>query len=110
MTTQNSATVSQYFVHLAGPDKQATIGLFASESRVTDDGRSYTGLREIREWLGAVASEYDYTTRVLSTAVAGDTVTVITRLEGNFPGGLVDLRQVFTLNTVGQIVDLLIAP
>jgi len=110
MTAQNSATVSQYFAHMAGPDKRAGIDLFAPEARVVDDGRSYTGLREIREWLGAAASEFDYTTRVRSTEVAGGTVTVITRLEGNFPGGVVDLRHIFSLNAAGQIADLLIAP
>ncbi|MGY4858689.1 nuclear transport factor 2 family protein [Cryobacterium sp. AP23] len=111
MTTQTSSTtVSQYFAHMAGPDKHAAIGLFAPESRVTDDGRSYTGLREIHGWLGAAASEFDYTTRVLSTEGAGDTVTVTTRLEGNFPGGVVDLRHHFTVNAAGQIADLLIAP
>ena len=112
MTPQNSATatVSQYFASMAGPDRQAGIDLFTADSRVTDDGRSYTGLHEIRAWLGAAASEFDYTTRIRSTEAAGDTVTVITRLEGNFPGGVVDLRQVFTVNAAGKIADLLIAP
>ncbi|TFD93359.1 nuclear transport factor 2 family protein [Cryobacterium lactosi] len=112
MTPLNSATatVSEYFARMAGPDKKAGIGLFAPESRVTDDGRTYSGPSEILGWLGAAASEFDYTTRVLSTEVAGDTVTVTTRLEGNFPGGVVDLRHVFTLNAAGQIATLLIAP
>jgi hypothetical protein len=112
MTIHNSSTttVSHYFALTAGPGRRAGIGLFAPDSRVTDDGRSYVGLREIRGWLGAAASEFDYTTRVLSTEVAGDTVRVITRLEGNFPGGVVDLSHLFTLNVAGQIADLRITP
>lgn len=100
--------INDYFIRMDGADKLAVIDLFTPLAVVTDDGRSYQGHAEITTWLGAAASEYTYTSTRLATQRVGDTVIVTTRLEGNFPGGTVDLRNVFTLDASGLISRLLI--
>ena len=75
-----------------------------------DDGREYNGSDEIRDWLAHAASEYTFTrTLVRAEAVGADTWLVVNHLEGNFPGGVVDLRYQFVL-TGDLISDLVIAP
>jgi hypothetical protein len=56
------------------------------------------------------ASEYTFTRTLVSAEAAGaDTWTVLNHIEGNFPGGTVDLRYEFTLAD-GLITELVIAP
>ena len=70
----------------------------------------YRGLDEIRQWLQRAASEFTYTRTFLSVeAQAADTWLILNRLEGDFPGGVVDLRYKFVL-TADLITELLIAP
>jgi len=110
MTPTNTlpATITDYFTRMDGADKAGIIDLFTPAAVVTDDGRSYRGQDEIARWLGTAASEYTVTTTRLSTESLGDTITVTTRLEGDFPGGVVDLRNIFTLDASGLISSLLI--
>ena len=98
--------VAGYFALIDGADKRGIIDLFSPDAVVTDDGRSYRGRGEITRWLGTAASEYTVTSTRLSVESAGGVVTVTTRLEGNFPGGIVDLRNIFTLDAAGLITSL----
>ena len=101
--------VTDYFTLMAGADKRATIDVFTPDARVADDGQTYAGRDEILGWLSTAASEYTVTTTRLGAETAGDTVTVSIRLDGNFPGGTVNLRNVFTLQ--GALIGALeIAP
>lgn len=100
--------VTDYFTRMDAADTVGIIDLFTPDAVVTDDGRSHHGHHEITRWLDTAASEYTFTSTRLSSHTRGDTVTVTTRLEGDFPGGVVDLRNIFTLTTGGQISNLLI--
>ena len=102
------ATVAAYFTLMDGGDKRDIIDLFSPTAVVTDDGRSYRGRAEIIGWLGAAASEYTFTSTRLSVAIEGGSLTVTTRLEGDFPGGIVDLRNIFTPDAAGLIESVLI--
>jgi ketosteroid isomerase-like protein len=106
--TDLPTAITEYFALLNGADKRATIDVFTPDAVVTDDGKTYRGLVEILDWLGTAASEYTVTTTRLSAESSGDTVTVTTRLEGNFPGGIVDLRNIFTLDGSGLISGVVI--
>jgi ketosteroid isomerase-like protein len=91
-------------------DTQATLSAFAPDAKVTDDGQNYLGADQIRDWLAKTASEFNYTrTFVSATMVDDDTWFVVNHLEGNFPGGVVDLRYRFVL-TGGLISELVITP
>ena len=102
------AAITAYFARLNDADKRAAINVFSPDAVVTDDGHTYRGREGILRWLGSAASEYSFTSTRLSTRITGATVTVTTRLEGNFPGGIIDLRNIFTLDAAGLITSLLI--
>jgi hypothetical protein len=91
-------------------DTEVALSAFTPDARVVDDGREFHGTDEIRTWLTTSASEFTFT-RTFVSAEPGDAGAwaVINRLEGNFPGGVVDLRYRFVL-TGGLISELVIAP
>jgi len=91
-------------------DTDAALATFAPDAVVTDDGNTYRGHTAIRDWLARASVEFTYT-RTLTNASSLDTSTwlVTNHLEGDFPGGVVDLRYRFVLED-GFIVELEIAP
>ncbi|HEY3673068.1 MAG TPA: nuclear transport factor 2 family protein [Acidimicrobiia bacterium] len=91
-------------------DTEAAISTFAADAHVLDDGNDYPGLDAIRAWLTRAASAFTYTRTFLDAHEDAANVWVVrNRLEGDFPGGVVDLRYRFTL-VDALIADLVIAP
>jgi hypothetical protein len=91
-------------------DTAVALSAFAANARVLDDGGEYRGLDEIRAWLERTASEYTFTRSLLGwEATSADTWLVMNHLEGNFPGGVVDLRYRFVVRD-DLISELVIAP
>jgi ketosteroid isomerase-like protein len=79
-------------------DLDVAMSSYTPDAAVTDEGRTYTGPAEIRAWLSRSASEYTYTIEATGAAkVSEDRFDVLHHLEGNFPGGEVDLRFRFWL-------------
>lgn len=65
---------------------------------VADEGRVYTGLSAIRQWLEDAWREYSYTTELTGARLESDGQWVVSmHLKGDFPGGEVDLDHRFTL-------------
>ena len=92
-------------------DRETELSCFAEDATVTDEGRTYTGLAQLRAWLGKAASEYTYTTEVTGASRTDeDRYDVVHHLEGDFPGGVVDLHFRFVLDSAGRIASLVIAP
>jgi SnoaL-like domain len=91
-------------------DTDGALSAFARDASVADDGQEYHGTDEIRRWLDTAAREFTYTRTLLGVdAVGADAWDMANRLEGNFPGGTVDLRYRFVLSG-GLISELVIAP
>ena len=91
-------------------DTPAASATLTADATVVDDGHTYEGIPAIEHWLTSAASEYTYTTTLIAAENDGpDRYTVTQRLEGDFPGGLVDLRYRFTLDQE-LISHLTIAP
>jgi hypothetical protein len=91
-------------------DAPAALTAFAPDARVVDDGREFNGADEIRHWLTTAASEFTFTRSLVSAErVDAERWLVVNHLEGDFPGGVVDLRYEFVV-TNGLIADLVIAP
>jgi hypothetical protein len=91
-------------------DVDASLSAFAPDAHVLDDGHDYYGLEAIRDWLARASTEFTYTRLFLdATAESPNRWLVRNRLQGNFPGGVVDLRYRFTL-VDGLIADLAIVP
>jgi hypothetical protein len=83
---------------------------FAPEAHVLDDGHDYWGRDAIRDWLARASTQFTYTCTFLDARAQAPNLWVVrNRLEGNFPGGVGDLRYRFTLID-GLIGDLAIVP
>ncbi|MFJ8922176.1 nuclear transport factor 2 family protein [Streptomyces sp. NPDC102415] len=92
-------------------DHSTTTAAFATDATVTDDGRTYRGADAIRGWLEQTGTQYTYTaTPVGAERDDPGTYTVVQHLEGDFPGGVVDLRYRFVLDGHELISELGIAP
>jgi ketosteroid isomerase-like protein len=113
MTNSLPPIISRYFT-AADADIDALIGCFTPDAVVTDEGKSRHGHAEIRQWREDVATAYNYTLEILGTEPAGQQGglawhDVLTHLEGNFPGGTVDLTLRFGLLD-DRIAELRIGP
>lgn len=92
-------------------DRETELSCFAEDATVTDEGHTHTGLAELRAWLGKAESEYAYTTEVTGATSTDETHhDVVHHLEGDFPGGVVDLHFRFVLAADGRIASLVIEP
>lgn len=91
-------------------DIATALAQFANDATVVDDGRTYDGAAGVETFLRTAASEYTYTrTLVAAEEIAPDRWHVTNHLEGDFPGGQVDLSYEFTIAD-GLITRLVIAP
>ena len=99
--------ISRYYAAAAAQDHLDTlIGCFTADAHVLDEGHDYHGVAEVRTWRESLASQFTYTTEIIGAEQLGDSEYVVsTHLEGDFPGGVVDLDQRFTL-AGGLISDL----
>lgn len=104
-------TVVRYLEAQRGPEGRAAVGdAFSADAHVRDEGIDHDGRDAIREWLSTAASEYTYTTTFTGQRhERPDRWVIAARLEGDFPGGVADLRFVFTVRS-DLIADLVIAP
>jgi ketosteroid isomerase-like protein len=98
--------ISRYYAAAAARDADTLIGCFTTDAHVLDEGHDYHGVAQIRTWRESLASQFTYTTEITGAEQTGDReYTISTHLEGDFPGGVVDLDQRFTLAD-GLIADL----
>lgn len=74
------------------------LATFTPDAVVTDDGRDHAGTDEIRDWLATAVTEYSYTAEFTGASTTATGVDVGQHLEGDFPGGVVDLNYRFTLD------------
>jgi hypothetical protein len=102
------AAVRAYLTANAAKDDDAAVRGIAPDPPRTDAGRTFTGTREISAWRHQASSQWTYTSTVTGARRDGDDWIVAIHLEGDFPGGVADLEQRFTVRD-GAIGRLLIA-
>ena len=92
-------------------DVDAALAAFTDDAVVRDEDETWAGADAIRQWLVKTSSEYTYTRTLLGAEPVGTPSSwlVRNRLEGNFPGNVVDLRYEFILEG-DRIAALTIAP
>ena len=100
--------ITSYLKAHQARDLDTAIERYTDNASVTDEGKTYNGPDEIRAWLSRSANEFSYTIEMTgATKLGDDRYDVTHHLEGNFPGGKVDLHFRFTLRD-GKIARLLI--
>jgi hypothetical protein len=100
--------VSDYLELSQGSDPAAAITLFASAASVTDSGTRYSRRGEVLDFLQRATTEFEYTSTLIGAERDGTVATAINRLEGNFPGGVVELRYRFSLNDDESAINQLV--
>ncbi len=107
---QLPAPIRGYLTAHVARDTDSALRAFAPTAVVVDAGTTYRGTGEIRGFLSKAGAEFTYTTTLVAAERADDEHWVATnRLEGDFPGGVVDLRYRFAMD--GDLVaELVIAP
>lgn len=101
MTTDWDAlpdNIKTFMTTLSTPQDGRAVATFTADAVVTDEGRDYTGRDEIGAWLVASAGEYSYTSKFAGATTTDTTIDLAQHLEGDFPGGVVDLHFRFTLD------------
>ena len=106
--------ISEYLAASDRDDAEAIVRCFAEDGAVMDQGQEWRGMAPIRQWRTTVATAYQYTVQVTGAKALGEADgierhDVYIRLEGNFPGGQVDLTDRFALRD-GRIASLEIVP
>ncbi|MFC4610336.1 nuclear transport factor 2 family protein [Streptomyces maoxianensis] len=102
--------VTRYLDAHRAHDTVSAVAAFTGDASVVDEGRTYEGADVIEKWLNRSASEYTYTIRLTGAQQTDGTHFIATQhLEGDFPGGVVDLHYRFTLRD-GRIERLVIEP
>jgi SnoaL-like domain len=106
--------VSNYLAASDRDDGDAIVACFTEDAVVLDEDRHWRGAQAIRQWRENVATAYEYTVAIVGSQPLGEVDggqrhEVYTHLEGNFPGGQVDLTNRFTLRG-DLIVGLQIVP
>ncbi len=114
MTTLLPTVISEYLAASDRRDIDAVVACFTENAVVLDEDREWRGHAGIRQWRETVANAFEYTVEVRGAAeraqVDGlERHDVHIHLEGNFPGGTVDLTQRFGLRN-GRISSLQIVP
>ncbi|RBY80788.1 nuclear transport factor 2 family protein [Blastococcus sp. TF02A-26] len=107
---QLPAVIRGYLDAHAAHDTDAALAAFTPSAVVVDDGSTHRGAEEIRRFLSRAGAQFTYTTTLVGSERTDETHwTVTNRLEGDFPGGVVDLRYRFVLDG-DRIAELVIAP
>jgi ketosteroid isomerase-like protein len=109
-TDQLPATIRGYLAAHGAGDADAALRAFTPTAVVVDEGIPYRGHDGIRTFLGKAGAEYTYTTALVGAERTDDDHWVaVNHLEGDFPGGVADLRYRFAMDG-DRIAELVIAP
>lgn len=91
--------IDRYFATLNSRDAEDLLALFTPDAVVVDEGETWSGMSEIRTWVDDVAFRFQYNAEVLGVEAADDGIYVArVLLEGNFPGGRVELNARFDVD------------
>ncbi|SDN73183.1 nuclear transport factor 2 family protein [Geodermatophilus sp. DSM 45219] len=107
---QLPAVIRGYLAAHVARDADAALRAFTPTAVVVDDGTTYRGTEEIRGFLSEAGAEFSYTTELVGAQRVDDAHWVATnRLEGDFPGGVVELGYRIAMDG-DLIAELVIAP
>lgn len=97
MNHQIPTAVTCFLASKGNPDKSLLANCIHPDAVVLDEGGTFRGLESIQAWQLAAEAKYQYSLTPLGVSHVGDTLKLLARIKGNFPGGVADLMHVFTL-------------
>ena len=79
-------------------EADVALATFTAHATVID-GHDCHGSEQIRVWLKKTSTAFSYTRTLVGEVASGaDSWLVVNHLDGNFPGGIVDLRYRFVVS------------
>lgn len=90
-------SVTTFFQASNGAAVSALDDCFTEDAVVSDEGHTHRGHAAIRAWRQEARRKYAYSVEPLDVTQQDSSVTVRTRVVGNFPGSPVQLEHVFRL-------------
>ncbi|SOD97617.1 nuclear transport factor 2 family protein [Blastococcus haudaquaticus] len=107
---QLPATIRGFLTAHVTRNADTALRAFTPTAVVVDDGTTYRGSEEVWRFLTESGTEFSYTTQLVGAERVDEAHWVaVNRLEGDFPGGVVELRYRFALDG-DLIAELVIAP
>lgn len=107
---QLPTTIRTFLTAHAAGETDVAARAFTPDAVVVDEGRTFRGTDQVLDFLRSAGSAYTFTSELVGAERVDDAHWVaINRLEGDFPGGIVDLRYRFTTSD-DLISELVIAP
>ena len=107
---QLPASIRGFLAAHVARDADSALRAFTPTAVVVDDGATYRGTDAIRRFLSEAGAEFSCTTDLVGAQrIDGAHWVVTNRLEGDFPGGVVDLRYRFAMDG-DLIAELVISP
>ena len=107
---QLPATIRGFLAAHAARDADTALRAFSADRRGRRPGQTFRGTDEVLGFLRDAGAEFTYTTELIGAQRIDDAHWVATnRLEGDFPGGVAELRYRFTMDG-DSIAELVIAP
>lgn len=80
-------------------DAAAVAACFTDDAVVKDEGRTHRGKTEIGAWKAGTSRKYSYTSTPVALTEADGKTVVTCHLVGDFPGGEIDLRHIFIVES-----------
>jgi hypothetical protein len=104
------ATIRSFLAAHTAREADTAVRAFTAAPVVVDEGRTCRGTEEVLGFVRAGGGDHTYTTELVGAERIDDVHWVaVNRLEGDFPGGVAELRYRFTLD--GDLIEeLVIAP
>lgn len=96
MQVQLPKPIANYFLADKG-DSETIATCFTEDAVVKDEGKTYKGIDQIKQWKAAASKKYTYAIEILGCVEQNDLTVVTGRLTGNFPGNQIDLRYLFRI-------------
>jgi hypothetical protein len=97
MDHQHPPAVAAYLA--AEGDAAAIAACFTPTGGVNDEGRTHVGSEAVAAWHADASTAFEYTSTVVDEERLGDQAyRLVKHLEGDFPGGVVDLDHLFALD------------
>ena len=87
-------------------DVDGFVACFAADAVVHDEGRTHTGIDELRKWKQDSEDEYTYTIEPTGLDQRNGQTILSGTMTGNFPGSPVDLTYEFTISADDAIMAL----
>ena len=98
MKTKLPEPLESYFEAVNREDVEAMLVPFAANAVVRDEGKTRSGVLELREWIEEVTGKYHPRFEVEDIVTEAEATVVIGLVSGTFPGSPVRLRYTFRLS------------